>query len=358
MRTWMMLGLLGCTGKEAVDTSGDTSAVDWASLDVTAAGPFQVGHTVVEHTYTAFDGDAPRTITVNVWYPTDDDGGFDAEYVLGVDEDAIADAAPAAPIHDSGYPVHLYSHGFRAFGGDAAPTMRHFASHGWVAVAPDHVGNLITDHVDPLYTAHYIHKLRDLQESLDVAEGLALAGPVDTSAVLLSGHSFGASYSTWGAAGAAFDQVAQSCADESFYAGGCTDAELAAFTSGALDDDRVAAIVPLAGSVREAFFGTTGYASVEAPVLKMAGTEDNPESAQAEWENTPDVSMVYVMLEGGCHLSFTTGACTTLDREVALEVVRSYTLAFGRKHILGDGTHDSLLDASEQPWPEAVTQAR
>lgn len=351
----LTLALLACSG----DDTDTAPAYDWRSLDATEAGPFNVGFTTVEHTYTAFDGDAPRTITVNVWYPTEATSGFEAEYVLGVDEAAFTDAEPAPPIHDGGYPVHLYSHGFQAFGGDAAPLLRHFVSHGWVAVAPDHKGNLISDHQDPLYTAHYIHKLTDLQQSLDVAAGqLSLPGSVATDAVLLSGHSFGASYSTWGAAGATFDAIEASCADEALYAGGCTDDELAAFTSGELDDDRVAAIVPLAGTVRELFFGETGYAGVTEPVMMMSGTADNAEAAQDEWETTPDVSMVWASLEGGCHLTFTSGACSTLDRELGFEIIQTYTLAFARKHILGDGTYDSLLDASEQPWPEATVQAR
>ena len=80
-------------------------------------------------------------------------------------------------------------------------------------------------------------------------------------------------------------------ANKAMPAGGCTDAELAAFTSGALQDDRVAAIIPMAGTVRQSFFGETGYEAVTEPVLFMSGTEDNPDSSQNQWETATQATM-------------------------------------------------------------------
>lgn len=359
MRIWTLFLLIGCSGDKDTATSDPAPpGVDWRSLDAQEAGPFSVGHRTLEHTYTAFEGDKPRTITVDVWYPTEDSSGDDAIYAYGSDALAFEDAAPAAPIHDGGYPVHLHSHGFQGWGATSSFMMRHFASHGWVAVAPNHVGNLLADHEDPLYTAHYIHKLRDLQESLDILPDAALAGEPRLDAVVLSGHSFGASYSTWGGAGARFDAVEETCANESMPAGGCTAAELAAFTSGTLQDDRVAAIIPMAGTVRQSFFGETGYEAVTEPVLFMSGTEDGPDSSQEQWETATQAQMLWTSLEGGCHQSFALGQCSTLDVELGYTIVNTYALAFARKHILGDDTYDSLLDATEQPWEEAGAQAR
>ena len=43
--------------------------------------------------------------------------------------------------------------------------MRYFASHGWIAIAPNHTNNLLADHVDPLPTEHFIHRSLDLKYS-------------------------------------------------------------------------------------------------------------------------------------------------------------------------------------------------
>ncbi|MFT4978741.1 MAG: putative dienelactone hydrolase, partial [Myxococcota bacterium] len=226
--TTTLLWLLGCSGGKdsAVGEDPSEEGVDWQALDPGAPGPFNVGHVTIEHTYTAFEGDEPRTIPIDVWYPTEDTSGEDAIHLYGTDALSFEDAVPAAPIHDGGYPIHLYSHGWQGWGATSSFLMRHFASHGWVAVAPNHVGNLLADHEDPLYTAHYIHKLRDLQESLDVVAALALAGPKQADAVVLSGHSFGASYGAWGGGGARSDAIEETCASGGL-GSPCTEQEVA-----------------------------------------------------------------------------------------------------------------------------------
>ena len=94
--------------------------------------------------------------------------------------------------------------------------MRWFASHGWVVIAPDHTGNTFSDHRDPLPSSHFIARPRDIGALLDALDSLPaddpLSGVVDTGRVVLSGHSFGA-YTTWSAAGAAFDmdRIREAC---------------------------------------------------------------------------------------------------------------------------------------------------
>ena len=72
--------------------------------------------------------------------------------------------------------------------------------------------------------------------------------------VLMSGHSFGASYSTWGISGASYDQIEQSCeTGDGLEEGSCSNQELSIFTSGMLSDDRIKAALPLAGTIRKTF---------------------------------------------------------------------------------------------------------
>src|SRR5690606_27656465 len=104
----------------------------------------------------------------------------------------LGDAPPAASVYEGGYPLLAYTHGDRGFGGTSADLMGWVASHGWVAVAPDHTGNLL---VDPDVNAqlHWRHRPMDVRAVVDALRDLpkddALAGKVVTDAYALAGHS-------------------------------------------------------------------------------------------------------------------------------------------------------------------------
>ena len=130
-------------------------------------------------------------------------------------------------------------------------------------------------------------------------------------------------------------------------------------TSGQLADPRVAAIVPFAGTIRKTFFGDTGYRTVQGPVLFMSGTEDGHEDAQKHFDETTDIDLSWLSLEGGCHQSFALGQCTTLDVNLGFEIVETYALAFSRKHILKveDKEIEELLSGETQRWEEAILKS-
>ena len=177
----------------------------------------------------------------------------------------------------------------------------------------------------------------------------------------MRGHSFGASYSTWGIAGASYDQIEESCeTGNGLEEGNCSDQKLSIFTSGLLSDDRIKAALPLAGTIRKTFFGETGYESVQVSVLFMSGTEDNHQSAQAHYDEISNINFSWLHLEGGCRQSFALGQCPTLDVPLGFDIVQTYALAFARKHILGveDEDIENLLQGSQQPWQEATIQKK
>ena len=329
-----------------------TDPMEWALGE---AGPYQVGYRSYEIEYERPDRDGTRTISVSVWYPTEDTSGRSPAY-LGAFLDPVPfeDATPAAPIYDGGYPVHVHSHGFQGYSGTSAFLMRHYASHGWLAVAPDHIGNTLLDHEDPLDNAHYFLKSTDISESLDLIAELPaedpLAGLPSVERVLMSGHSFG-TYACWSVGGATYDEEVVRAECEDLSSGPCTPEELEVFLSGDLADDRVVAIVPLAGTYRTSWFGDTGHASVDIPILAMTGSEDNPSSSQTQWDRLgTDTDMRWVDLEGGCHQTFALGGCTTLPMIEGFGIVSSYVLAFGRHYVLGDEgtTTVGILDGSVQ----------
>ena len=359
----IMMVALACSTPISTDTSELTQqeTVDWRTFGPNERGPFNVGHVQVEHTYVPLSDQPARTIPIEIWYPTEDTSGSTTMYFVGVDETVFSNATPAEPIYSKGYPVHLSSHGYQGWGANSTFLMSHFASHGWVVVAPNHINNTIADHFSPLPVNHFVHRPRDLIESLNVLENMDFGHPVDVANVLMSGHSFGASYSTWGIAGASYDAVDSVCLegvgleDSSNL---CTDTEYAALSSGELNDARIKAAIPMAGTDRKTFFGDTGYQSVNIPILFISGTEDGQERNQTHYDDVTGIDFRWLSIEDACHQSFTVGGCATMDTQVAFDILNHYVLAFGRMHILNDEGMGPLLNGIEQPWSEATMQVK
>lgn len=337
----LILLSLACTPAADDTANGTLEPLSW---DVGDAGPYQIGFQSWEVSYTSRAGQ-DRTISINAWYPTEDLSGGTAMYLGAFPDEAALDGALLAdPAHAGGYPVHVHSHGYQGHGGTSADLMRHHASHGWIALAPDHINNTLLDHEDPLPTAHYVHRPEDITAALDALED---AFPeAATEAVVMSGHSFGASYTTWASAGATFDATSLETYCPELYEGQCSETELAAFLSGELHDPRVVAAIPMAGAIRRGFFGDEGHRSVHAPFLLMSGSEDG-DSVKQSWASMDGVERTWIDLAGGCHQTFALGACGTLDVAEGYRVVNTYALAFGRAQLLDDASVSGILDGSE-----------
>jgi len=327
---------------------------DPLTWDVLRAGPFRVGYRVLSQTYTPRGSTSPRTIPVHVWYPTHATDGPHPRYFRLVMDNASVVEAPLAPsAHAQGYPVHVYSHGDRGFGATSHFLSRHFASHGWVVVAPDHVGNTLSDTPDPRPLP--IHHLRsqDVKAALDLMGALPvgdpLAGRCNTQRVLLSGHSFG-THTVWTSAGATFDidAIRPRCTAEVR----CTEADLTVFREG-LRDGRIVAAIPMAGSIQRTFFGTDGHRAVSIPLLAMSGTDD-PVGADAQFMTTEPVPLTWIDVRGGCHQFFALGNCSMIGDDLQVPIVGGWALAFGRRHVLRDegaavvGVLDGTMPVSDR----------
>jgi len=321
---------------------------------VDAAGPYGTGYRTLPYTYTAASTGEDRTIDVHVWYPTEATTGEHPTYEVIFEDPISLLNAPLAPSpNPDGYPVHVYSHGNMGFGGASPFLMRHFASHGWVVVAPDHTGNTLSDNIDPRPPQTYLNRATDVTAVLDWLEGLSESDPLHkktmTNRVILSGHSFGA-HTCWASAGATFDmaQVTADCAARtgSLSGGPCTETELSAFEAG-VGDERIAGIIPMAGSINRSLFGSTGHDTVTIPVFAMSGSED-PVDADKQFETCDGLDMTWIDIAGGCHQAFALGYCDNITDEKVFSIIQTYALAFGRRHILGDSTDDIVqrLDGS------------
>jgi dienelactone hydrolase len=186
------------------------------SYDPFARGPHPAGVTSVE----SEDAARRRTLPIEVWYPADDahrgqdlDPATRAGYrpmpaAAPLPQAAVRDAAPAPGRHA----VVAFSHGFAGHRCQSTFLCTHLASHGYVVVAPDHVGNTTVEvmlEAMRIYQGHEgppdpeamtgrvleIAGLRpgDVSHALDLVlgGGVPAAGEVDPERVAVTGHSFG-----------------------------------------------------------------------------------------------------------------------------------------------------------------------
>ena len=335
--------VLGCGGSESPELT--TTGLDYS---LQTAGPFQVGYTVLETSYVPPGTNDARIVPVFLWYPTEDVHNENAQpptaspvYIdLFPDSDTIIDATPAEPVYSEGFPVIAYSHGHRGVPQGSWRLMRYFASHGWIALSVAHTGNLLTEGsaADNTPIEHWHHRALDVSAGLNALESALvlepLVGKVNTTKVLLTGHSRG-TYTTWALGGSQFDtnEIRTRC-DAGNYPNGCSEAAIARFADG-FQDPRIAAVMPTAGSGHREFFdGVQGRNAINLPVL-MLTVADDPVGAQDLYESTTLSDFTWIEIAGGCHELFNLG-CGRSEDAAKFPTITTYGLAFGRRHILND----------------------
>ena len=190
--------------------------------DPSTWGPFPLGGTTMTIDLKDHDG-KPRTIKVEVWYPTTEefrDGPFshysmyedappDTQAVLEpvkeqvpvIDLPVVRDAP--VRVLDGPYPLVIFSHGAYGVRFQSIFFTLYLASHGYVVAAPDHTGNdtydlFVTDgwNVDTLILSAMDRPL-DATALLDRmlerngTPGDLLEGSFEPDLIGASGHSFG-----------------------------------------------------------------------------------------------------------------------------------------------------------------------
>jgi predicted dienelactone hydrolase len=224
-------------------------------------GEFPVGKTTVLVDVPHRDADLP----VEVWYPADAASAADAErgeYTLrvpfGDGEFTLRQDSPLSleepAVADGRFPLVVFSHGSGGVRFQSLFLGEELASHGFVVIAPDHLGNTFADGLDPDPTANPARdRPRDVSALLDAAEAgdlsPLLGDGVDTDRVAVAGHSFGG-YTALAAAG------------------GNPDVDYA-------PDPRVDAIVPIAPATRSTLLSDEVLAGIDVPALFIGGTADD-----------------------------------------------------------------------------------
>ena len=306
-------------------------------------GPYRVGHRVMEVTYTPVATGTPRTIPLQVWYPTEATEGDAVLYLDAfTDEDALGNATLASSPDGAPFPVHVHTHGNLGWGGLADHMASRFVSHGWIVVAPDHVGNTLVDNVRDGDVPAWVWPVRveDVGASLDHLGSLPEDDPLSVQLTLdrvfLSGHSYGGAAAFWlsGATLSAARVEALCSANH-----GCSEAEAAAF---ALEqpDPRIAAVLSMAPGDSDLFTGV-GLRSLSVPLLYMTDDDDRPEDNAAYWAQAP-AGAARLHITGACHTTYTLGGCPGFETELGLQIVNTYALAFARHQLLGDQDPETL----------------
>lgn len=335
-------------------SSADSDEVDLAELE--APGPHGVGFMSFDITYDAPPDATPRTTHTFVWYPAAKDAtGEHPIYTLKTSEVAITDAAPL----DLGpLPVVMFSHGSQAYGAAMSHLMEHLASHGFLVVAPTHVGNTFTDGADRTTDIYYL-RMHDITQTYDAMLALDASHPLAGLAgpnVAVSGHSFGA-YTSFALAGAkhAVDELDAECTAGTASPGYCSELDDTArglFRAG-FEDDRFKAVI----SVDPGDFGlfkAAGVASVDVPVLHIvaeaSGHAPNDPSTDGYWTSLSNPKDARVLLLGGDHNDFVDSCgegfdlrCSNLRPQRVLPPTRVVSLAFLRSVLLGESAYDAVF---------------
>ncbi len=260
---WFLL--VACTPAPS-DDSAEVVA-EFAPPD--ALGPWSAG------TYEGVvAGSTGVELPVQVWYPTMETGAgatYDGVLTGIAVEDAAADCGQSRP-------VLVFSHGSGGVRYQSLFLTEYLATHGWVVVAPDHVGNTVFDDGDVSLLDLILRRPADIKDSFDwLLTETSVTGCVDPEGgYAMAGHSFGG-FTTLAITGADIDLAASVawCADNGGWL--CDEvADLAEREGGDavidLSDPRAWAGIAMAPAGYEVLLG--GLPSVTAPQLFLGGTRD------------------------------------------------------------------------------------
>ncbi len=355
----------------ALAACGDDPALN---ASVEAAGPYPPGTRALTLTDTA----RARTLPTQVWYPAVAEAapavaaGFSVtEYETGANRTrltellaaadptcptatahAARDAAPAA----GRFPLIAMSHCHECTRFSTATVAERLASHGFVVIAVDHVGNTLWDQPSglPIDTTTLTLRVGDVRFAIDAALSggdvpAELQAIVDSTRVGVVGHSFGA---------VTAGKVAQ-------------------------DDPRVGAALALAAPMQNPLLPGVSLAELTEPLGFLVAVEDNSiteignnfmrdnfamapgpawkaEVADAGHWSVSDLAGLTPGFAAGCGAGTRqtdNSAFTYLPTTTGRGLTAAYTTAFFQAYLSDDAGARGYLDA-DRPAGIATTERR
>ncbi len=383
-------------GSAQPSTTSATAETSTASLTYAAQGSHAVGYQVFTTT-----GAQQQPLTLRAWYPArrpDDKrpatityttpNKFDEQITPGKEVTSVGQALPDAQPERTGgqYPLVVFSHGYALSPIVYSTLVEHFASLGYIVLAPEH--NESFDGSLTGFWKELIDRPVDIHRTIDYAEqltksGAPLAGLIDTDNVAVVGHSYGG-YTALAAAGARFDFAAYKtrCAAltaddplEFFCAPIPNESDMAEragldeVPSGlwpSVGDPRVKAAISMAGDAYP--FDQRGLAELEVPIMAMGGTIDEGTpytwGAKPTYDHVGSENKTLITFPGAGHFLFVDpcenlpwvqnsayrdAICTDAVWDTRpLDIVTHYTTAFLRDTLNADPEARATL-TGQQP---------
>ena len=384
-------------------TASATAKTSTPSLTYAARGRHAVGYR--EFTTT---GAQQQPLTLRAWYPARRPADkrpaaitytapnkFDEQITPGKQITAVGRALANGRPERTGrpYPLVVFSHGYAISPIVYSTLVEHYASHGYIVLAPEH--NETFDQSLTGFWKALIDRPVDIHRTIDYAElltkpGAPLAGLIDMDNIAVVGHSYGG-YTALAAAGARFDfaayktRCAALTADDplNFFCGPvvpkesdmATRAGLPAAPSGlwpSFGDPRVKAAISMAGDAYP--FDQRGLAELKVPIMAMGGTIDEGTpytwGAKLTYDHAASKNKTLITFPGAGHMLFVDpcdnlpwtqnsayrdGFCTDAvwGTHRPLDIVTHYTTAFLRDTLNADPKARATL-ARKQPHLDNV----
>ncbi len=325
----LCLSLLAC---------GEEVDPELLKTELTQKGNYGVGFRSFKVNYRPPLATEDRELLSYVWYPSEVTSGEKANYVLRNSDQAIVEAAPA-PL--SKLPVVIFSHGHQAYAAVMSQLMEHLASHGYIAVAPTHTGNTVTNG-DNRKTEIYYQRPLDIKATLDQLKMLnPELSELIGEQVILVGHSFGG-YTGFALAGAEYqvETLSASCGGAEPRRGYCEtiDADKEMLFKTGFEDSRILGLVSVDSGDFD-LFGKEGFSKLSIPVLHMVAEQSGHAPGQtlsdSYWQALKHPGDVRILMKGAAHNDFvdSCGAglnirCSMLPAPLVIGPTNAYILAF------------------------------
>ena len=350
--------------------------------DITQKGPFNVGYTVTEMTYKIRPTMEDRKLKVVFWYPTKVKLMRRASYFNGLlRRDNLTFDNPELTDEPATFPVLIFSHGNGSIAEQSYFQSEHFASHGWVVVAPYHTNNTIEDNPSAINYGSAVERPQDISALIDWMEELPerekLHGRLNLDQIAMSGHSFGA-FTTMAMVGAEFavDELLGEC--ERMEVDGNYDETCELFSEDSIElfkegfyEPRIKAAVPHTPGIHYVF-RDEGMVGVKTPTMLMTAGRDralpNAENgdpmfaamvgdhARFDIPNAGHFTYSNMCgLLGGIEQAANDGCNDTfIEESIALPIINHYTMAWIHYHLFGDTQHEALIRGEVRPYDEEV----